>query len=794
MLGRDNIPTGQFNGTDTYLYYWQAEIVAEDGRLPPRDMHRWLPLGRDLGQTLNLYSYAVAYTYKCLTLFFPTLTLYDVMLVAPVICFVLSLGVLCCYLYHVYGLTVSGIVGVLLATLPVTILRSIVGFSDRDSWCLLLGVAAVTTYLWKSQTQQMWHRYLLSAISGGLVFFGGLSWEGFGVFVNVILFSEVWRFLTSEKENCLGEYLLWLFIFVPTLPLASPAYRSGAGFSTHLTALVLLPPLVLLMLRYLRHLLITTFPFSNRLRPHARIVAFLFIIVSLLVGTTYIFSQRGSFEQTTVPFSDSHLMQTVSELKDASYPYWILYFGGVFLLGNIGLLVIILQRCEKVGTVLVFPIVLFILTTFFRGHLNTLLGESLCDTLFLTSLVLILIVGLSVAWLRKEPVENEHSYVAILVWFLIWAGLSRGAGRYGFFAAFPLTFFTADLVQIILDKILEKTTAYRRQDSQNPTSATIQATTCLCYERFSMLISAFLKGGITVVVLAALLFWAPMGKHASRIVAAATQTHKPFPGHGATKDALDWMKIALEKKHAVVAASWEYGSLLNVLGGVKTVIDQDHFIPYWIHLYCRHVFAARSSPEALEFLNTHSVTHLMLIEDDLLENTGTYSYVGSHENLDRFGNIVEMVPQDPAAAKYQMVPSLPNTPLEQINIDFDEDKLPETLTVQTFLKSDKVVVDMPYIAFFRKKRFAKEVANASEHGGVFLYFDNREQLNNGYYISPNGWNFLAVRLFFRGVQSPHFVPVYPEKEFSTAKVKVWEIHYPPDIRAHPKYRATAPKE
>ena len=64
MLGRDNIPTGQFNGTDTYLYYWQAEIVAEDGRLPPRDMHRWLPLGRDLGQTLNLYSYAVAYAYK----------------------------------------------------------------------------------------------------------------------------------------------------------------------------------------------------------------------------------------------------------------------------------------------------------------------------------------------------------------------------------------------------------------------------------------------------------------------------------------------------------------------------------------------------------------------------------------------------------------------------------------------------------------------------------------------------------------------------------------------------------
>ena len=617
MLGKDNIPVGQFNGTDAYLYYWQAEIVVEHGNLPPRDMHRWLPIGRDLGQTLNLYSYVVAYAYKGITPFFATLTLYDVMLVAPVVCFVLSLGVLCGYLYHVYGLTVSSIVGVLLATLPVTILRSIVGFSDRDSWCLLLGVAAVTTYLWKFQTQQTRHRYLLSAISGGLVFFGGLSWEGFGVFVITLLFTEVWQFLTTDEDNSIGEYLVWILMFVPSLYLASPAYRSGTGFSTYLTALVLLPPLVLLGVRYLRHLFIT---------------------------------------------------------------------------------------------------------------------------------------------------------------------------------AFPLTFFTANLVQLILNKILEKITAYRCQDSQDPIPATIETTSHLRYEKFSILISSLLKGGITVVVLVALLFWAPMGKHASRIVAAATQTRKPFPGHGATKDALDWMKIAFEKKHAVVAASWEYGSVLNVLGGVKTAIDQDHFIPYWIHLYCRHVFAARSSPEALEFLKTHGVTHLMLMEDDLLENTGTYSYVGSHENLDRFGNIVEMVPQDPAGTKYQMVPSLPNTPLVQINIDFDEDKLPETLTVHTLLKSDEVVVDMPYIAFFRKKRFENEGTNASAHGGVVLYFDDRGQLSSGYYVSPNGWNLLAFRLFFHGVESPHFVPVYPQKEFPTAKVKVWEIHYPPDIRSHPKYNATAPKE
>ena len=70
MQGLANIPEGQFTSNDAYLYYWQADIITKHGTLPARDMHRWLPLGRDLGQTLNLYSYATAYAYKLVTVFF----------------------------------------------------------------------------------------------------------------------------------------------------------------------------------------------------------------------------------------------------------------------------------------------------------------------------------------------------------------------------------------------------------------------------------------------------------------------------------------------------------------------------------------------------------------------------------------------------------------------------------------------------------------------------------------------------------------------------------------------------
>ena len=222
IQGVGTIPDGQFTGNDPYLYYWQAQVVSEQGRLPARDMHRWLPLGRDLGQTLNAYSYAIAYAHKAITVLFPKVSLYHLALFAPTVCFVLGLGVLCLFLSRAFGWLFASIVGVLLATLPSTIERSTAGFSDRDSWCFLIGVLAVTTYLAALQTPQKRWRMLFTIASGISMFIGGISWEGFGVFLLVILIVEFWKFLTSETEAGLGFYLLWVLLFVPPLFLASP--------------------------------------------------------------------------------------------------------------------------------------------------------------------------------------------------------------------------------------------------------------------------------------------------------------------------------------------------------------------------------------------------------------------------------------------------------------------------------------------------------------------------------------------------------------------------------------------
>ena len=620
VQGVERLPAGQFTETDAYFYYWQAQLISEHGHLPERDMHRWLPLGRDLEQTLNLYGYVLAYAHKAVAWVFPNISLYHVTLYMPVICFCVGLAALCFFLYHTYGLLFSTTVGILLATLPGSIERSAAGFGDRDAWCLMIGILAVTTYLVSLQVQQKRNRFLWTLISGILTFLGGISWEGFGVFLGVILIVELWRFLTSETEDGLGFYCLWVCTFVPTLYLTSPAYQSGYGFSEHLAALVLVPPLLLLGIRTLRHILISTFNeggqrewksfFADKLRSHPRALALGLILASITVALCYVFTQLDTFASTTVPLSQNQLMQTVTELKVPHFNYWIFRYGSIFVLGSMGLILASKRHWEQ--TCMLVPIALFIGTTFFREPLEAhILGTSHGAFLFFIALICIGIAFLISARLQNTNKTVHLTYIAFTVWFLFWVALSRDAKRYDFFIGVPLAFFTAEIIQFFSNILSRRV----KQSGQRK----------------------LLTAGIATALLVGVLFFPPLGAHAKRSLFAATRMRRATPVTNVTK-ALRWMKTALPH-NAVVAAHWRYGSQLNVIAGVKTIIDQDHYIQHWIHLYNTHIHKATDEKEALTFLKTHGVTHIMLTkkegERSLLRQQLSDAFVRVYPETDR---------------------------------------------------------------------------------------------------------------------------------------------------------------
>lgn len=643
IQGVDTIPEGQFTGNDAYFYYRNAQMVSENGSLPKRDMDRWIPLGRDLEQTLPFYAHAVAYTHKIIAFCVPNISLYSVTLYMPVICFCIGLGALSLFFYRTFGILFSVVFGVLLATLPGTIERSAAGFSDRDSWCLMLGILAVVTYLMTWQNEKKRNRILWTLLSGIIVYLGAMSWEGFGVFLFAILFVEVWKFLTTTKEERLFEYLMWVLTFVPALYFTSAAYRRGEWFATHLASFVLIPPLVLLIIRTLRYILLTKTPFTEKMRSHARSIALGFTLISIALAIGYIFSQTSNFYLTTVSLGESKLMQKVGELMTPSYQYWVFRYGSVFALGCFGLIIAQYHLWGKTGFILFVPFFAFTVSTFFRIQLDTLLGKEYSNLLFFTSITTAIIGLILIGARRHKYVKNEHLYLVFTILLLFWVALARDALRYDFFIGIPLAFFTATFLHFVLDTFCKKFTEKKK------------------------IFQTYLKVAATITCLITIMYWTPAGSHATRSVYAARHLRVPLPGHTPIEKAYRWMKIYMPS-NAIVAAHWAYGSQLNVLANVKTIIDQDHYIQHWIHLYEIYVYDGKSEQEALEFLKTHHATHIMLTQNEPLVT----------------------------------------------------------------------------------------------------------------YLNTKG--------------SEAFVPIYPIDNFMDAKVKIWEIHYPPDVKTNPKYLETKPSE
>ena len=591
----ERLLTEQFTETDGYFYYWQASLISEHGHLPPRDMHRWLPLGRDLGQTLNLYGYVLAYTHKVISAVFRSVTLYQVSIYMPVVCFCIGLGALYLFFYHTYGLIFSLTAGLILATLPGSIERSTAGFGDRDAFCLMIGILAIITYLMSIQAQRPHSRLLWTLTSGFAVFLGGLSWEGFGVFLSVIIIVELWRFLTSETDEGLRYYLFWVCCFIPTLYLASPAYRNGYGFAEHLAAFVLLPPIVLITIRCIRYLLLTK---VTTLRSHARTLSLGLTLGSISLALGYVLMQHSTFADTTVPLSQTPVMQAMTELWNPTYMYWVYRYGLVFILGSIGFVVLTFSYSEhQARFLLTTALIGFTVFTFFREQGDGVWGEAVGNVLFGLTLVECAVGFLWLAYQQQTHAKKDDSAIAFTAWFIFWIALARDAKRYDFFIGVALAFGTAALIEGITGYLSKKLHRWYVPDAFRQGFTPLQ-----------------FKTGAAVILLIFLLGLPVKYTHTYRAYMTAENMRSVTPPEKVTQ-AMFWMKNELPHT-TVVAAHWSYGSQLNVLGGVKTITDQDTYLQNWILLYNQHVHNAKNEHEALTFLKTHSATHVMLTKKD----------------------------------------------------------------------------------------------------------------------------------------------------------------------------------
>ncbi len=612
MQGISTLPEGQFTDTDAYLFLHQAGIISSEGHLPERDMHRWLPVGRDNRQMLNLYATVLGYTHAGVSIGFGDLSVYTVVRYMPVVCFGLMLVSLMFFFTRACGdWKLALIVGMYLTTLPGSIERSAAGFGDRDAWCLMLGTLSVLTYLTADRSADRNVRWTWTLVSALLMYLGGCSWEGFASFTVIVTSLEAWRFLSTDTEETFGLWLysVWVTAFSVPLVLTAPLYSLRGGETEHLFAvitgnlgpLMLMPPVLLLSLRWVRWALLSIEPFASALKPHARRLPALLTLVCISLVVLTVFLMREGFQTAFFALRDNALRHHIGELAPPHFGYWCFRYGSLFLIGAVGAALAPVRLWGRAGHRLGWAIAGLAFIAFFREPIHTLFGDGTGNAFFYMAIVGVIAAACQLAMKGERfsiQTRPAATTVVMLLWFLIWVSLSRSAKRFDFFIGLALSFFTASVCLDIATRI--------SRFLENPKWTTDTLRQRLPTHRVHV--------GIALLIGSAALLWGPTGGHLFRSYHAATQLRHASPGENTPlSNALTWMKTHLPPT-SIVAAEWSYGTQLNVLGGVKTVTDSDHYIPHWIHLYEQHVRQTREETTALTFLLTHGATHLMVTE------------------------------------------------------------------------------------------------------------------------------------------------------------------------------------
>lgn len=595
----------------------------------------------------------------------------------------------------------------------------------------------------------------------------------------------------------------------------------------------------------------------------------IFVVLLLSIQTPYVSDVfKALWHNFLAPLGQSRLSAVITELQKQGTVGWISWPGiffcfiaaGVFLLfgrfaKHLGLnvwLSVVLSELALAGTVL---------TRVLSGHFS---GRDtvLTNTIYIAS-ILIFLAGMGALYLsahhkRQQPEDKDpkdsQNVLFLLMWFLVMLLSARGSVRFEFFLV-PVAIAVGSYATIIAFRRLTAERSFHRWMwcfflILIGAEAIALASESYLLENPARIFTNIQRLSFTIAtgvifVLAGVGVFDIFRNFSSKRIQRSTGllfltfylvsvVGLPFPlyrGYTATSYALAqsppflnrptrevfrWINENLPQD-AVIAASWEYGSFLNLHANRATVVDEEQ-IPYWVYLLNRHVMLGQTEREALEFLKARQATHLLLTQRDM-SLISTFAELGSDETFDRrcaihrFGEHVETILIQPSGEScYRYLIPGSKAEVDEL-LELNETTYPPGawkvssiyLEVeragQSFpeLKSALVELDVEKQVF--RLRPAEIYFNGQwiRQGGdvlpcTLLIHAERQDPSDWevIYFSQRARQSLMVQLNLFNRSSEFFTPVYPQTDDTQANydVRIWEIHYPPDLKADSKYLLT----
>lgn len=712
---------------DSARYLRQAQVIVEQGHLPSIDSMRHYPIGKSSATQLSVYPYTLAFLYKCVSLLFRGVTLEQIITFSSLLFFSLSLIVFYFLMRRLLGWPTALLATNLCVVVPSTLGRSVVGYADRDAFCLFLAFGSYYLYISAYQSSQLKNRLILGLLSGVVMMLLGLTWQGAGLFISIIVLLNFICFMFPnywKTDSYL--YLIWLSPVIIGLLGFKSVYRD---FSQAHAILAVGPSCGLLVL-VLLFAIVSKHPKLSEFFTLGGKIPLSFAVTVVTVGLGSVVLLQFSFGTSELlnrawthflgPFGSGRLETSIEELQKRGVMSWSVW-PGYFLIFIVGGTLILMKRFASTAhlnvwvSLTLFEVLLAgTILTRFASMKDTSYESPLMTSLYASSLIAFAI-GMTAVYLwsysrqRETQPELRPDIGDLFLWvsFCVLLFSARGAIRFEFFFApvamalgcyafvraletlgIPDWGFGWILLFLLVFEFyaIGKHLSWLRLPHSYYDSSTVLSFALITAVGISAAVMRrtfrgfdkvwiFRSGVVAVFVFLLLLLGGPasfplLGGYADLSYTKAAEI-RPIVTSPISR-ALEWLKRNTPQS-SIVAAWWDHGSFINLLSHRTTIIDEQQ-LPYWVHLMARHVLFAETDLQALEFLKAHGATHLLITRREL-RGFGGISILASDEDLDRYSFLT------PSPASREIIQSQSGGTIFRYNPEANDDFMNAPITV-----------------------------------------------------------------------------------------------------------------
>jgi len=611
---------------DPHVFLRYATYIVEHGKLFAVDMMRNFPVGFNTSIEVPLLPQFIAYLYKFLHFFNPSMTIAKADILYPPIAFSIALIFFFLLVRRLFNWKIALLSSFALSVLPSFLYRTMAGFSDKEALAIMFMFMAYYFFTLGYQSKTPFKNILFGTLAGISTGLTALVWGGVSFIYMILgLFAFLEILLNKFKTSDFYVYSSWVIFTILISTIFGRQTVSGylVSFTSSLMILSFIMGIIHLLLFKVDILKI-----KNKIKEKypLGIVTFVIsfflvlILLSITAGPSFIIEKiQGMLESLFYPLTNRWSL-TVAESHEPYVSDWFSNFSKnyvwLFIVSS-ALLIYNSVRNLKISTKIKISllylafIISFIFSRYSRSS-PTLNGTTFLSKFMYLGSILIFFSAFIAYYIYsfyknkntfKELLKIKKEYIFMIFWFIVSIMAARRAIRLVMFIA-PVT---SVMISYFFFNIIAKSKRLLKKDWQK----------------------------IAVIVILIIIYAPMLFGFAKTSINQSKFTGPSF--NSQWQEAMSWVQENTPED-AVFGHWWDYGYWVQTGGNRATVTDGGNAIGYWNYLMGRHALTGLSDMEALDFLYSHNVTHFLIISDEIGKYPA-FSSIGSDQNYDRYSSI-----------------------------------------------------------------------------------------------------------------------------------------------------------